>query len=147
VPIFHSIVRIASFVDSPGLIRKNPRLLELRPGGDYDAFDERLYRDGEHVLDKKGASVFYGTCLHASLTALGADTLIVAGMSTSGCVRATVVDGVQCGFRVVVPRECVADRIALVNEVSLADMQSRYADVMGVAEVAAVLGQRASNQG
>ena len=62
------------------------------------------------ILIKQYASAFFGTSLAAMLTAQGADTLIITGCSTSGCVRATAVDAMQNGFRPIVPRECVGDR-------------------------------------
>jgi nicotinamidase-related amidase len=142
VPSFHSIMRYASVAEAPAFIAKAPLLLRLRPGNAYDKFDDRLFRPDDAVIDKKGASCFHGTHLHGALTGLGIDTVIVVGMSTSGCVRATVVDAVQNGFRVLVPRECVADRLELPHNVSLADMDSRYADVVSVADVSSALKER-----
>ena len=69
----------------------------------------------------------------------GRDTLVVCGASTSGCVRATVVDAMQHGFAPIIPRECVGDRSVAAHEQSLADIGGRYGDVMGVDEVKAAL--------
>ena len=96
-------------------------------------------RPGELVLEKRFASAFCGTSLHAYLTARAVDTVIVTGNSTSGCVRATVVDAISAGFRPIVPRQCVADRVPLSHVVNLFDMDSKYADVMDVEEVIAAL--------
>lgn len=90
---------------------------------------------GELVIDKKRFSAFFGTPLLSHLIALGADTLVVTGGSTSNCVRATVVDGASFDFRVVVPREAVFDRIPVCHEISLFDMNRAYADVLDCAAV------------
>ncbi len=89
----------------------------------------------ELVVTKQYASAFFGTSLAATLTAAGIDTLIVTGCSTSGCIRATAVDGVQNGFRVIVPRECVGDRHQGPHDANLFDIDSKYGDVVGKDEV------------
>ncbi len=81
------------------------------------------------VIIKHGASAFHGTNLAGLLTAAGVDTLVVTGATTSGCVRATVVDAVQSGFTVLVPRDCCADRAEEPHEANLYDIQQKYADV------------------
>lgn len=91
------------------------------------------------IIVKQYASAFFGTSLAAMLTALGVDTLIVTGCSTSGCVRASAVDGMQYGFRVIVPRECVGDRHAAPHEANLFDINSKYGDVLSKSEVLAYL--------
>ena len=73
------------------------------------------------------------------LTSLGLDIVILTGCSTSGCIRATAVDGMQHGFRVIVPRECVGDRHAGPHEANLFDIDSKYGDVVSKAEVLAYL--------
>jgi len=90
---------------------------------------------GDLVIDKKRFSAFFGTPLLAHLIARRIDTLIVTGGSTSNCVRATVVDAASFGFRTVVPREAVFDRIPVCHEISLFDMHRIYADVVGCAAV------------
>lgn len=82
------------------------------------------------VLIKQYASAFFGTSLASTLTSAGVDTLILTGCSTSGCIRATAVDGMQHGFRVVVPRECVGDRHAEPHEANLFDINAKYGDVV-----------------
>ena len=71
----------------------------------------------------------------ATLTSLGVDTILLTGCSTSGCIRASAVDGMQYGFRVIVPRECVADRHPGPHEANLFDINSKYGDVVGKSEV------------
>jgi maleamate amidohydrolase len=94
---------------------------------------------GEPVLMKLFASAFFGTALGAMLAAHGCDTVIVTGASTSGCVRATAVDAMQHGYRVVVPREAVADRAAGPHEASLFDIDAKYGDVVSTDEAIALL--------
>jgi nicotinamidase-related amidase len=121
-------------------LAKVPALRTLAPGTRWPAIDERIApRPGEPVLVKLFASAFFGTPLAAMLAAHGADTVVVTGASTSGCVRATVVDALQHGYRVVVPREGVADRAAGPHEAALFDIDAKYGDVVGVEEAEALL--------
>ncbi len=90
---------------------------------------------GDLVLAKPGPSAFFGTALLAHLIQRGIDTLLVAGCTTSGCVRATVVDAASYGFRVSVVEECVFDRFEISHHVALFDLNAKYADVMSLAEV------------
>ena len=87
------------------------------------------------IINKQYASAFFGTSLAAMLTSQGVDTLILTGCSTSGCIRASAVDGMQYGFRVIVPRECVGDRRPEPHEANLFDIDSKYGDVVSKAEV------------
>jgi maleamate amidohydrolase len=87
------------------------------------------------------ASAFFETNLGSLFTWHRVDTIIVTGGSTSGCVRATVVDGLSRGFRTVVPEECVADRHESPHFANLYDMALKYADVVPVAEVVAFMEQ------
>jgi nicotinamidase-related amidase len=121
-------------------IAKAPALTMLAPGSRWAQIDERIApRTGEPVLVKLFASAFFGTALQPMLTAAGCDTLIVTGASTSGCVRATVVDGLQHGLSVLVPREAVADRARSAHDASLVDIDAKYGDVVSVDEAIAVL--------
>lgn len=111
---------------------------QLRPGSRAVQIDERLdRRPDDTVLLKKGASCFFATSLVPLLMSFGADTLVLAGCSTSGCVRATAVDACQLGFRPMVVREAVGDRSPAAHEQSLFDLHSRYGDVVTVDEVLA----------
>jgi maleamate amidohydrolase len=91
--------------------------------------------EGEPVISRPRASAFFDTHLANRLHHEGIDTLIVAGMTTSGCVRATVVDGHSSNFRMIVPEPCVADRSVVSHEVSLFDMDQKYADVLDLETV------------
>src|SRR4051812_33356581 len=119
-------------------LRKVPALRILEPGSRWVEIDERLGRlESEPVVAKAFASAFFGVPLAAMLA--DRDTLIVCGASTSGCVRATVVDAMQHGLSPIVPRECVGDRSPRAHAQALEDMGGRYGDVLGVDEVIAAL--------
>jgi maleamate amidohydrolase len=112
-------------------LRKAPGMGILRAGGELVDLDPRLPRRAtDALIVKKGASAFFGTDLAASLVARGVDTVIVCGATTSGCVRASVVDAVQSGFDVLVPRPCVGDRAAGPHEANLFDIDAKYGDVI-----------------
>ena len=110
-----------------------------RFGRRYDIVAEVAPIPGEAVLRKTAPSAFFGTPLAAHLIHLGIDTLIVAGEATSGCVRATVVDAASFRFRVSVIEECVFDRHEATHAMNLFDMHQKYADVLPLAEVLALL--------
>ncbi len=93
----------------------------------------------ELVISKQYPSAFFGTSLAATLTTAGIDTLILTGLSTSGCVRATCVDTCSYGFIPIVVREAVGDRHPAPHEANLFDMDAKYADVVGEAEAIAYL--------
>lgn len=121
-------------------IAKAPALATLTPGSRWAEIDARIApREDEPVLLKLFASAFFGTALQPMLTAAGCDTLVVAGASTSGCVRATVVDALQHGLGVIVPREAVADRAKSAHEASLTDIDAKYGDVVGLDDALAIL--------
>ena len=110
---------------------KAPGMRALAEGSPAVDIDPRLPRtDADHVIMKKGASAFFGTGLAATLASLGADTVIVCGATTSGCVRATAVDALQSGYPVLVPRDCVGDRARGPHDASLFDIQAKYGDVI-----------------
>jgi maleamate amidohydrolase len=98
----------------------------------YDLIDEVKPREGELVINKTAPSAFQGTPLQFHLTALGIDTLIVCGESTSGCVRATVVDGATHRYKVGVVGEACFDRTEASHWINLFDMDQKYGDVIDV---------------
>ena len=117
-------------------ITKVPSLKVLKAGTDAVAVDARLHRQAsEPVVCKQFASAFFGTSLFSLLTAQGCDTVIVTGCTTSGCVRASVVDALQYGFRPIVPLEAVGDRSPEPHQANLFDIQAKYGDVMVLDEV------------
>ena len=122
-------------------IAKAPALATLRPGSRWVEVDARLGRRAdEPVLVKLFASAFFGTELDELLHASGCDTVIVAGASTSGCVRATAVDALQYGYRVLVPREAVADRAVDAHNASLLDIDAKYGDVVSIEDAISAVG-------
>ena len=90
--------------------------------------------DDELVVTKQYPSAFFGTSLAASLTSMGVDTLVITGVTTSGCVRATCVDSMSHGFITLVVREAVGDRDPRPHEANLYDMNAKYADVVSEAQ-------------
>ena len=94
---------------------------------------------GETVITKQYASAFFDTPLADVLRSAGIDTLIICGLTTSGCVRATAVDAIQHGFIPVVVRDAVGDRDPVPHEANLFDLASKYADVVTSSDVATML--------
>ena len=101
----------------------------------FDIIDEVEPLPGETFLKKSSPSAFWGTPLVGHLNHLGIDTIITVGESTSGCVRASVVDGTTYRFRMIVVEEGVFDRHEACHAVNLFDMNQKYADVLPLAEV------------
>ena len=121
-------------------LRKAPGLAVLAAGSELVEIDPRIApRAGEPVLVKKGASAFFGTDLTERLRALGVDTLVVCGATTSGCVRASVVDAVQNDFPTLVVREAVGDRAREPHDANLFDIAAKYGDVISLADAATYL--------
>ncbi len=117
-------------------LKKAPTLALFKAGSRLVEIDERVKPiAGEPVIIKQGPSAFFGTHLASLLIRLGVDTLIITGCTTSGCVRATVVDAMQYSFRAIVPRECVADRAKGPHEANLFDINQKYGDVVPVRSV------------
>ncbi|MGB3069171.1 MAG: isochorismatase family protein [Ottowia sp.] len=111
--------------------RKIPALSNFRRGHPLGAFVPPVQpQAGEAVVEKQYASAFFGTSLLSLLNAQRIDCVLIAGMSTSGCVRATTVDAVQLGFIPLVVADACGDRHPAPHEANLFDMQAKYADVM-----------------
>lgn len=112
-------------------------LQNIKFGSRRAEFDDRVEVDRQRdvIYCKKMPSVFFETQLQSLLVWHQVDTLIVTGGSTSGCVRATVVDSLAHGYRTIVPEECVADKHESYHFANLTDMMLKYADVMNVQDV------------
>ena len=122
-------------------VQKVPGLLKMVEGEPLaEIVPELPPQDEDIIVVKQYASAFFGTSLAAMLTGQGVDTLILTGCSTSGCIRASAVDGMQYGFRVIVPRECVGDRHQAPHEANLFDINSKYGDVVSRDDVLEYLG-------
>jgi maleamate amidohydrolase len=140
--IFTRVVFNGSGTDGGLFVRKIPILRELVEGAPLAAFLPELQpADDDVVVTKQYASAFFGTSLASTLVAAGRDTVILTGVSTSGCIRATAVDALQHGFRAIVPRECVADRHAGPHEANLFDIDAKYGDVLSLEAVISALKQ------
>jgi len=100
----------------------------------YDIIEQVEPLPGEAVLRKLSPSAFWGTPLVGHLNQLSIDTVITCGESTSGCVRASVVDGCTYRFRMIVVEECVFDRHEAAHAINLFDMHQKYADVLPLAQ-------------
>jgi nicotinamidase-related amidase len=144
IPVLHTRVEFQPGGRDGGVFfRKLPALACFEAGRhpELAAFAEGLEPVvGETVITKQYASAFFGTSLASTLTALGVDTLLIAGLSTSGCVRASAVDACQHGFVPVVVREAVGDRAPGPHEANLFDLQAKYAEVAPLATVLQYLG-------
>lgn len=103
--------------------------------------------DDSLVIDKSYASAFYGTPLMTYLIGLEADTLILCGVSTGGCVRASAVDAASRGFKIAVVEDAVADRIEASHKVALLDLWMKYTDVMASDDVITYLEGQGHNDG
>ena len=136
VPVIFTVISFhPTLRDAGAWPAKFPGATALVEGTPAVDLDPRLpLGDEDLVLVKKGASAFFGTHLAATLTASSVDTVIVCGATTSGCVRASVVDSMQHGFQTLVVRDCVGDRAQGPHEANLFDMQAKYADVIGLDE-------------
>jgi len=112
-------------------------LQNIKPGSRRSEFDDRLEIDRKRdiVINKRMASAFHETNLNSLFNFHKVDTVVVTGGSTSGCVRATVVDSLQRSLRTIVPEECVADKHESPHFANLYDMALKYADVLPVSEV------------
>lgn len=120
--------------------KRIPALNVLTPDSPWVRVDKRLQpREGEVLIEKQWASAFHKTDIDEQLRAAGVDSLVVTGLTTSGCVRATAVDGIQYDYHVVVAEEAVGDRNPEAHEANLFDLHAKYVDVWPVIDVIAAL--------
>ena len=141
--IFTNVVYQASGRDGGLFYAKVPALGVFDAGSPLGAFPASLQPAAEElVVTKQYASAFFGTSLAATLTATRADTVVVTGFSTSGCVRATALDALQHGFAPFVVREACGDRHPAPHEANLFDLQAKYAEVIGEEEALRALAGR-----
>ena len=128
---FTTVAFEESYGDAGHFVEKIPALRELRLGSEAAQVDDRVAPSAsERVLLKKYASAFFGTDLSTELTTAGVDTLVIAGVTTSGCIRATAVDSLQHGYRTVVPADAVGDRAEGPHRANLFDIDAKYGDVV-----------------
>lgn len=130
-----------------GLWGQKIPLETLQTGSEAVAIDDRIApQPGEHVIVKKKASGFHGTNLSSLLTAHGVDTVILTGVTMAGCVRHSAEDAIAEGFRPILVREAVGDRVAGVVEWNLFDIQAKFGDVESVDDVVAYLEKLAAEK-
>jgi nicotinamidase-related amidase len=141
MPVIYSVPRFSKNLRDAGpWFAKIPGCEILAGGTKWVELDPRLADDEDGiVMYKRYPSVFCGTDLTSILVTHGVDTVIVTGITTSGCVRATAVDACSLGFKTIVVREAVADRAELPHIASLFDLEMKYADVVSLDETLAYL--------
>jgi nicotinamidase-related amidase len=138
--VFTSIAFTPAELDTTLWLLKMPAMRALLAGSNWVEVDDRLARrPDEAVITKRAASAFHGTDLAGRLAAAGADSLVLCGATTSGCIRATAIDACALGLPTFVPRECVGDRAAGPHEANLLDIDAKYADVVDLADALAQL--------
>ena len=133
LPVFFTTV-VYRHDDEAKIFRARvPALNVLTPESHWVEIDSALNRrDDEPIIEKRWASAFFHTDLAEQLRNVRTDSLIVTGLTTSGCVRATVLDGLQHEYRVFVPKEAVGDRNPSAHAANLHDMNAKYADVVAL---------------
>ena len=142
LPIVYTTIAYSEDLRDAGIfVKKVPSLAILQRGSPLIEVDKRIEpAAGEKVVEKKYASAFFGTNLDVDLRSLGVDTIIMAGCTTSGCIRASAIDSLQYGYHTIVVREAVGDRAAGPHEANLFDIDAKYGDVVPLKEALEYLG-------
>jgi maleamate amidohydrolase len=134
IPIIYSTTENRTEANIAHAYATNRQKVQVSPDV-WEIKEEFAPQEGDLVVYKQRASAFAGTPLVSQLNRLGVDSLIVCGESTSGCVRASVVDGYSNGIHVTLAEECCFDRHMLSHKVNLFDLHHKYADVMHTDEI------------
>lgn len=133
LPIFFTSVIYKTKAQARVFRDRIPALDILTPSSEWVKIDPRLdRRENEPIIEKQWASGFFKTELAELLAAQKVDSLVITGLSTSGCVRATALDGLQYDYKVFIPREAVGDRNEAAHAATLFDLHAKYADVVDV---------------
>ncbi len=137
LPIVHTTVEYQeNGLDGGIFVEKIPALRKLVKGSRWTQFPDQVAPDSRgNIVSKRYASAFFGTHLAASLTAQRVDSLVIVGVSTSGCVRASAVDALQYGYRTVVVADCVIDVDQEAHRLNLRDIQRKYGEVLNSEQV------------
>jgi maleamate amidohydrolase len=145
--LFSTLAFKPDLSDAGVMAVKGSQMELLSREGPWIAIDPRIGPlDGEVVFEKRSSSCFFDTDLLERLRTAEIDTLVVTGCTTSGCVRATVVDASAHGFHTVVVEEAVGDRTEVSHFSSLVDMDAKYGDVIDLATAVAYLGERGTGR-
>ncbi|MGK7897173.1 MAG: isochorismatase family protein [Xenococcus sp. (in: cyanobacteria)] len=141
LPIIHTTVEYQeNGLDGGIFVEKIPALRKLVTGSRWTRFPAQVAPDARGIIvSKRYASAFFGTHLAASLTAQRVDSLVIVGVSTSGCVRASAVDALQYGYRTIVVADCVIDVDQEAHRVNLRDIQRKYGEVLNLEQVLEVI--------
>ena len=142
IPIIYTTSETRKEVN-PKTVRSTNRRVDEIGASAYEIYHDFEPEAGDLIIYKERASGFFGTPLIAHLTRMGIGSLIVCGETTSGCVRASVVDAYSNGFHAAMVEECCFDRSLLSHKVNLFDLHHKYADVMHLDEVKKDLSQGA----
>lgn len=137
-PVLYPYVSPKQSFDYGRLSDKVPAIMDIAQKG-YEFFPSIAPQEKDTLLPKKHPSAFFGTPLASYLINTGADTLVVTGCSTSGCVRGSVMDAFAYNFRVLVPSDACYDRSRVSHAVNLFDMASKYADVAPTEDCLSIL--------
>ena len=140
-PVIYSTGTPAANPAERGLWRSSGRAPDPTLGDPHEIVPELAPSEGESIVRKRRPSAFFGTELASLLVHHGADSVVLCGMVTSGCVRATAVDAFSHNLHVVVPEECVADRARVPHAVALFDIAMKYGAVVPAADAARALGR------
>jgi maleamate amidohydrolase len=141
--VYTRIVYADDGADAGVWCKKVPRLRDLTEMAHASQVVGGLVpREGELVIRKTQASAFFGTHLSAHFVAKGVDTIVLAGCTTSGCIRASAIDAMSMNHRVIVASDCVGDRALGPHEANLFDLRQKYADLLTGAEIMSALQAR-----
>jgi maleamate amidohydrolase len=138
LPVIYPHVAPKQAYDAGRLAATVPSIMSI-PDKGYRFVEEVQPADTDILIPKRHPSAFFATALASYLIDLGVDWLVVTGCTTSGCIRASVVDGFAYNFRITVPHDAVYDRSPTVHAVNLFDIAQKYADVTTTADVIAAL--------
>jgi maleamate amidohydrolase len=133
VPVLHTVVEYGSLADVGNW--KTRGLEDFTPGSEMVKVDPRVWAEGDVLVKKHFPSAFFGTDTASILRFWDVDTVVIMGCTTSGCVRATVIDSFSHGFRTIVADDCCGDHDPATHASNLQDVERRYADVLTAAEI------------
>ena len=136
LPIFFTTTTYSKDSEATVFRRKIPDLNILSKDSEWVEFTAKIKpKSSEFIIEKNHASAFFNTNLYSELMLMGVDTVVITGVTTSGCVRATAVDGLQNNFNTIVVEDCVGDRNLNSHEVNLHDLNAKYADILSSREL------------